>query len=181
MKRLKYFLNRVYRLTINLDKQENLVWKDLKKIHSKAGWRSGVYESEKYIEAIFQISEESNEAYYYMIYNGYYQCRVRVLRNYPIELTSEIFILATHFNNILSRGSIIVNVNDGYVEYMEKKELLIPLLYTGELLQQINQHYTTSKDIYSAFQRLIEENEAPAIIIADLISKLNEEDKHENT
>jgi hypothetical protein len=30
-------------------------------------------------------------------------------------------------------------------------------------------HHNTSKDIYSAFQRLVIEQEAPAIIIADLL------------
>ncbi len=176
MKKLKYFLNRVYRLTLKFEAQEKLVWKELKKIHTEAGWRSGVYDSEKYIEVAFQISEEHNEFYYYMLYNGDYQCRVRVLRDYPIELTSEIFILAAHFNNFLTRGSIIVNVQGAYVEYIEKKELLVPLLYTGELHRQMNQHYSTSKDIYSAFQRLVNEHEAPAIIIADLMNKINEQD-----
>jgi hypothetical protein len=34
----------------------------------------------------------------------------------------------------------------------------------------MKRHYNTAKDIYSAFQRLINENESPAIIIADLLN-----------
>jgi len=53
--------------------------------------------------------------------------------------------------------------------------LLIPLLYTGELHAQIISHYNISKDIFAGFQRLIEENEAPAIIIADILKKKDTE------
>jgi hypothetical protein len=49
--------------------------------------------------------------------------------------------------------------------------LLIPLLYNGEIHGQLTRHYNTSKDIYSAFQRLVIEQEAPAIIIADLLKE----------
>jgi len=41
-------------------------------------------------------------------------------------------------------------------------------------------HYNTSKDIYSAFQRLIIEQEAPAIIIADLLKNYEEKDDEKN-
>ena len=45
----------------------------------------------------------------------------------------------------------------------------------GKLLRLYNmdgilKDYNTAKDIYSAFQRLINENESPAIIIADLLN-----------
>jgi len=51
------------------------------------------------------------------------------------------------------------------------------LLYTNTIYDQIFGHYKTSKDIYWAFQKLVEENEAPAIIIADLLRKREEERK----
>jgi hypothetical protein len=41
-------------------------------------------------------------------------------------------------------------------------------------------HYNTSKDIYWAFQKLVLENEIPALIIADLLKKNDEEKKDEN-
>jgi Cdc6-like AAA superfamily ATPase len=69
-------------------------------------------------------------------------------------------------------------VNNGYVEYHRKRDLLIPLLYSDEIDEQINRHYNTAKDIYAAFQRLIKENEAPAIIIADLLNKIEEKNQN---
>jgi hypothetical protein len=155
------------------------VWKELKKLHAAAEWKSGVYEKEKYIETIFEFSNEQRGTFYYMIYNDCFHCRVKILEDYPTELTTDLFILAAHFNNLLNNGVVIVNVNSDYVEYHQKKDLLIPLLYNSEIHGQLIRHYNTSKDIYSAFQRLVIEQEAPAIIIADLLK--NNEAKDDET
>jgi hypothetical protein len=177
MNKIKFYLQKIYRLTLSFKKQEEIVWKELKKLHADAEWKSGVYEKEKYIETIFEISNEQGGIFYYMIYDASFHCRVKILENYPTELTTDLFILAAHFNNLLNNGVVIVNVNNHYVEYHQKKDLLIPLLYNSEIHGQLIRHYNTSKDIYSAFQRLVIEQEAPAIIIADLLSKNEKENE----
>jgi hypothetical protein len=178
MNRLKACLIRIYRLLLNHSKQEILVWKDLKKLHLKAEWKHGIYEKEKYIETVFNIAEDRPERFFYMLYDGYLHSRVKVLDNYPIELTTDLFILATHFNNLLNNGIVVVNTESQYVEYCVKREILIHLLFSGEIYDQLILHYNVSKDIYWAFQRLAEENEAPAIIFADLLRKIKEEDQN---
>ena len=70
----------------------------------------------------------------------------------------------------------MINVNSQYVEYHLKSDLLVPLLYTSEIYSQLNLHCNTAKDIYSAFQRLVNELEAPAIIIADLLKQNEQRD-----
>ena len=171
MKKLKFYLKRVYRLALSFKKQEEIVWSDLKKLHAEIDFKSGVYEKEKYIETFFQIGDEKVGRFFHMIYDGYFDCRVKILDRFPVDLTSDIFILATHFNNLISNGAVLVNVNNNYVEYRQKREWLIPLLYTHEIYGQLNNHFTMSKDIYEAFQRLVENKEAPAIIIADLLKE----------
>ena len=129
MNKIKFYLQRIYRLTLSYKNQEELVWKELKKLHTDVNWKHGVYEKEKYIETIFEIGKDQGCAFYYMIYDGSYHCRVKILEDYPTDLTNELFILASHFNNLLSNGVVIVNVNSHYVEYHQKRDLLIPLLY----------------------------------------------------
>jgi hypothetical protein len=34
----------MYRITRSIEKQEELVWNDLKKFHAETNWKSGVYE-----------------------------------------------------------------------------------------------------------------------------------------
>jgi hypothetical protein len=177
MNKIKFYLQRIYRLALSFKKQEELVWKELKKLHADADWKHGVYEKEKYIETIFELGKEQGGAFYYMIYDGSFHCRVKILEDYPIELTTDLFILAAHFNNLLNNGVVIVNVQSRYVEYHQKRDLLIPLLYTSETYGQLMRHYNTSNDIYAAFQRLIIEQEAPAIIIADLLKENEANDK----
>jgi hypothetical protein len=177
MNKIKFYLQRIYRLALSFKKQEELVWKELKKLHADADWKHGVYEKEKYIETIFELGKEQGGAFYYMIYDGSFHCRVKILEDYPIELTTDLFILAAHFNNLLNNGVVIVNVQSRYVEYHQKRDLLISLLYTSETYGQLMRHYNTSNDIYAAFQRLIIEQEAPAIIIADLLKENEANDK----
>ena len=86
MNKIKFYLQRIYRLTLSFKKQEELVWKELKKLHSDADWKHGVYEKEKYLETIFEIGKEKGGAFYYMIYDGSFHCRVKILEDYPIEL-----------------------------------------------------------------------------------------------
>ena len=176
MNKIKFYLQRIYRMILSFEKQEELVWKELKKLNADVNWKHGVFEKEKYIETIFEIGKEQGGAFYYMIYDGRYHCRVKILEDYPTELTTDLFILAAHFNNLLNNGVVIVNVNSHYVEYHQKRDMLIPLLYNSEIHGQLKRHYNTSKDIYSAFQRLVIEQEAPAIIIADLFKENESKD-----
>ena len=118
-------------------------------------------------------------AFYYAVFENKFNCKVKVLDTFDEELTSDIFILATHFNNLLNNGNVLINVASNYVEYVLKTDLLIPLLYKGEIENQMSRHYSTTKDIERAFQRLINEREAPAIIIAELLEEST--DKIEKT
>lgn len=173
-----FYLKRLYRVSLNIHKQEEILWNDLKKMHLHAKWRHGVYEKDRLIETSFEIEDGQGLTFYYSVYNLCFHCRVKIIEQYSIELTTDLFILAAHFNNLLNNGVVIVHVNNGYVEYHQKRDLLIPLLYSDEIEEQINRHYNTAKDIYAAFQRLIKENEAPAIIIADLLNKIEEKNQN---
>ena len=175
MKRIINYFRRIYRLHTDFSKHEVLVWKSLKKIHFENEWYSGVYENEKKIETVFCMADDKPKRFLYVINDYCFYCTVKVLDNYPIELTTDLFILAAHFNNLLNNGTVKVNTEDLFVEYLVKRDALIPLLYPEEIHHQIVQHHYTSNDIYWAFQKLVEENEAPAIIIADLLRKKEDE------
>jgi len=169
--KLLFYIKKVYRISLNYKKYENIVWNDLVKLHKDSKWNYGVYEADKHIETNFEISENVSETYFYMLYDNHYHCRVKVLTNFPQEYTTEIFVLAAHFNNLLNNGMVIVNVNSGYVEYHTKSDYLVNLIYPGNLNTALIRHFNVSKDIYWAFNKLIKENEEPTFIIADLLRK----------
>lgn len=179
MKKVIYFLKQIYRLSLKKVKQEKIVWNDLKKHHEDQKYQSGVFEKDRYIESFFQINDDKSFAFYYAIFENKFNCRVKVLDTFDEELTSDIFILATHFNNLLNNGNVLINVENNYVEYVVKTDLLIPLLYKGEIENKITRHYKTTRNINKAFQRLINEQEVPAIIIADLLKETSERVKED--
>lgn len=178
---LKFYFQSIYRLSLSKEKQEVVLWEDLKELFKRTDFKHGVYEKEKYIELVFEIGNNKSGIYYYIISDGYYYCRVKIIEEFPEELTSELFIMATHFNNLLNHGVVIIDVENKYVGFHQKTQILFPLLYKGEAYEQLLLHYSTSKDIYWAFKKLVEENEEPAIIIADLFEwkRNQEEEKNE--
>ena len=54
MEKFKSYLKRIYRLSLSFEKQEKIVWEELKKLHTDAEWKSGFYEKEKFIESFFE-------------------------------------------------------------------------------------------------------------------------------
>ncbi len=173
-----YFRN-IYRLSISAKKYDNIVFKHLIKLHKDLNWHFGVFEAEKYIVTTFNITENTPVKFYYMIFDGKFHCHVKILNSFPKEITTELFILATHFNNLLRNGIVTVDVEDNTVNYSIKSDLIVNIIYQGEIHHQILNHFNTSRDIFWAFNRLIEENEEPALIIADLL-KMKEENKSED-
>ena len=174
MKNLKIYLRRIYRLSVSNSKQNDLLWKDLKKLFVESDWKYGIYEKEKYIVSGFDLGNDKGTKFIYRIDERYFHCQAFILNEFPIELTTDFFILAAHFNNLLNYGVVRINIENPCVEYHRKIEILIPLLYSGEIYGELVRHCDISKNIYWAFQKLIEENEAPAIIIADLLKKLKD-------
>lgn len=177
--KIKNYLRILYRITLPHKKFPHAVWCSLKSIHKNVDWKYGVFENEKYIETCFEIAPGVLRNYYYMIYDGYFHCRVKILDDYPADRTTDLFILATHFNNLLNQGTVAINVKGGYVEYQIKTELILHIIYPGELRAQIMRHYNVSKDIFWAFNKLMIDYEEPAIIIADLLKMKDEESSKE--
>ena len=174
MKKLKNVLQKAYRAICSPEKQEAIVWDDLKALNAEMEWRSGIYEKERYIESNFKITDEASARFFFQIHDSHFSCHVSVIPNYPPELTTEIFILATHFNNLLRQGKVLINVEEESVDFEIKQEITLPLLYPGEIYIQIRRHQMIAKDIYEAFQRLVKEGEEPAIIIGDLLRQNRE-------
>jgi hypothetical protein len=178
-KKIQLVLQRIINVNLSAEKQELIVWNSLKKLHRDAEWRSGVYEKEKYIESIFEISEGISGTFYYVIYDYMFHCRVKVLKKFPAELTTEIFVLASHFNNLITFGRVEIDVPDRFVEFHCNCEVVLPLIFRDELYNKMLLHCRLAKDMYWAFDKLVLENEAPAIIIADLLKK-NEDKESQN-
>jgi len=176
LKLLILYFKRIFILSLNRKKQDMIAWKQLKQLHADSGWKSGIYESEKQIVTSFDIGNTEAVKFGYSIENREFHCRLNIVENYLVEMTTDLFILAAHFNNLLNKGKVEIDVADRIVSYNYRCDLLVPLLYSGEFFDRMLMHHSTSKDIYWAFTKLINDNEEPAIIIADLLNKIKGEE-----
>jgi len=177
MKKLTAFFRRIYRLS-TFRKYEDVVWKKLKKFLSKRGYHCGIYEDAKYI-AITHLIEENKPVYFYygISEDGFMYCDAIVLKDFPEELTTDFFIMASHFNNSLPlyRGKVIIDVHSQQVIYRRDLGILYPLVLDDHFSYFVDDHYDIMQDIHWAFDKLVEEQEDPAIVFADLMRMKEEQ------
>jgi hypothetical protein len=146
------------------------VWDELTRLHRNRNWRFGVFESENYVEAIFHISEDTDEFYRYLLYDQQLHFDVRVLHSFPPEITTDLFVLAAHFNNLLTFGKVVVDVNRNNVAFNFNNELQLYSVFPEKIELDLSRHYQISKDVYWAFQKFVSEREEPVIIIGELLN-----------
>jgi hypothetical protein len=168
--KIKYTLQRIYRVCLPFEKRQRMVWKDLKKLCVESGWKYGTYEEDKFVEMQFELANDRYAKHYYFVLPDRLSCRVKVVDEYEHEKALDVFILAQHFNNELNNGKVVVDAGDRTVEYIEQRSLLAPLLYNDDIFSQMQNHNLIAKDVYACYQRLLIEDVEPAIIIADLMS-----------
>ncbi|MFM1947735.1 MAG: hypothetical protein RL207_2018 [Bacteroidota bacterium] len=158
------------------------VWEELTRLHSNRNWRFGVFESENYVESIFHIAEDTDEYYRYLLYAQQLHFDVRVLHSFSPEITTDLFVLAAHFNKLLTFGKVVVDVNRNNVIFSYQNELTLYSVFPEKIEMDLSRHFYISKDVYWAFQKFVSDREEPVIIIGELINiqKMRQENTEEN-
>jgi hypothetical protein len=168
---LFYYLQVVYHLSRNRDRYADIVWKKLKAYHLGEKFKTGFFEADKMAETKFNLGDNRIVRFFYSIADNKFKCRSRVLETFDPELGTDLFVLATHFNNLMSRGKVIVYPEHQIVDVEFEIALELLILYPQELYLQTVRHFQLTENVYWAFLKLTEEGEEPAIIIADVFRK----------
>jgi hypothetical protein len=169
LKKLIHILRQYYRLLLSPEKKKEVLWKELKKFFNSTGYNVGIHEKKKYVELHFKLDDNERLSFFYHLDDGLLFFRAVIISPYPNGVAEDLFILSAHFTNLMKHGVVVVDVNNKEVEYLIKIDQLNPLL-DPEIIDDIfHMHYNSSSDVLYAFNRLIREGEAPAIIIADLL------------
>ena len=164
----------------NAEQHKAFVWEGL--IQLFYCWRLGVFEKQHYAETTFQISENTDALYHYLVLDQHLHFDVKILDSFPTELTTDLFILAAHFNNLLTFGKVIVDVNHNIVYFKYQNELSFYSVFPQKIEVDLSRHYQISKDVYWAFQKYVIEREEPVMIISELmeIQRMRQEEVGEN-
>ena len=150
---------------------EQIVWKLLKKELKIVPFKHEVNESEKTVYTKFHLAPNILGRFWYMMFYDRLFFRAIIVPNYPVEQTTNIFILAQHFNNQVNHGSVVVDVPLNYIEFRTTYHFPEIIFTKNAIEKHIHYHYNISCDIYWAFNKMLTENEEPAYIIAELIAK----------
>jgi len=180
MKYLFKYLKAAVRLSMSHNDHEKVVWESLKKYFSDNKYKCGIYESDRRIEALFIVSKNAHLNFYYIVSRGGIRFNARVLNSYEPEMATDVFVMASHFNNALKDGVVVVYPKECCVEFQMKSDCALNIIWPIFLDQYFTNHCDAAKDIFWAFNKLIMEREEPAIIIADLFQMKEESDKQYN-
>ena len=176
LKNLREIGKLIYRSIINRDKQKAIVWKELKNSFEENEISVGVYESDSQIETNWNIAENKSVPFTYSVDHDFFRLQSSIHTFYDEDKITDAFVLATHINNFLSKGRVMVNPKSQTIDYVLKQDLRIPLLFKGEIEILVSRHLFASTDVFWAFEKLLNEDQPPALIIADLLAGLEKQE-----
>ena len=170
-KKIVLFLEMQFYAMRGEKRHEQIVWKLLKKELKIVPFKHEVNESEKTVYTKFHLAPNILGRFWYMMFYDRLFFRAIIVPNYPVEQTTNIFILAQHFNNQVNHGSVVVDVPLNYIEFRTTYHFPEIIFTKNAIEKHIHYHYNISCDIFWAFNKMLSENKEPAYIIAELIAK----------
>ena len=167
---------KIYRL-LNVKKRSEIVWHELIKLHKEEGWNFGQFDNKKNIETIFNLEGDFGVKFTYQVGKDKLEFQSLILNSFDDERTTDILVLASHFNGLLNFGKVSVSIKYNYVELVYSGDLLTYMLFPGEIQTDQRVHYNVTKDCYWAFTSLIETGDDPVFVISELLRRKDDDDK----
>jgi len=162
---------------MKIQNRSEIVWNELIKLNKKEGWHFGQYENEKCIETSFKINDGLVMKFQYSINENNLIFRAVILSEFNIDSTNDIMVLSSHFNGLLNRGIVRVDIKYNYVEYVYSGNLLLYLLFPEEIHFDIERHYNITKDCFWAYSTMLKSGDNPVFVIAELLERVEKENQ----
>ncbi|MBP6756829.1 MAG: hypothetical protein KA210_11835 [Bacteroidia bacterium] len=169
---IKFKFILVYR-SITIKKSAIYVWNELLKYHKNGDWRYGQYEN--YVDCNFNVDDTNTLRFIYEVENTGLTFRSFILVDFDEEISTQLLILASHFNNLLTFGSVKVNLKYHYVEFSYTRDLLVYSFYPTTINNDTLRHFNLSKNIFWAFNELLSSGEEPVFIFSELLRRMEDE------
>jgi len=170
------YSQRVYRL-IRVNHRSDIVWKELIKLHKKENWHFGQYDNENYIRTTFADDNNNDLNFHYQVTNDKLVYRAVIAGDFNEDNTNDIMLLSSHLNSLLTFGMVRVNIKDNYVEFVYQGDLLVYMLYPGEIHTDIDRHFRITSDCYWAFSHLLNTGDEPVFVISELLKRNQKENE----
>ncbi len=171
-KLIKFKFILLYR-SITIKKSSKYVWKELLKYHKNGDWKYGQFDN--YVQCNFIIDDNKSLRFIYEVENTGLTFRSFILVDFDDEISTQLLILASHFNNLISFGCVKVILNHHYVEFSYTRDLLVYSLYPTTIHNDILMHFNQTKNIYWAFNELLSSGEDPVFIFSEFLRRMKYE------
>ncbi len=168
-------IKRIYRL-FRVNRRSQIVWNELIKLHRKENWNFGLYENERYIRTTFKDNDNELE-FNYQVTDEKLILRAIIAVGFSEENITDIMILSSHLNNLLTFGMVRVNIDDNYVEFIYHGDLLTYMLYPVVIHSNIGRHFRITSDCYWAFSHMLNSGEEPVFVISELLKRNEEQNR----
>jgi hypothetical protein len=162
------FWKRIYRILM-FKKADHHVWQELLKFHKKSGWKYGQYDQNKTVFCDFAIDDTEHIRFFYTVEHGKLVYRSVILGAFNEEFTNSILVLASHFNSLLSRGSVRVLLHQNAIECFYSRDSLAYSLFPDFIESDTAFHYNLSKDVFWAFTNMLQTGEDPVFVFSELM------------
>lgn len=176
LSKMKRFFNSIYQwfykaywINCSQKKQTAHIWKRLKQWFVKEEIRFGIYEREQLLSMRMDLLDNTVVDFQYIVNEQGLLCSSYVFESYDDRDTTNLFILATHFNSLLRTGKVVINPEAQTVRYTFQCNLAALIANPYMMRSVIMEHYDVTKDVCWAIEKLVTEHEEPSIIIADLL------------
>ena len=167
---IKIKITLLYRV-ITIKKSEKYVWKELIKHHKNSPWRFGQYDN--YVECNFRMDEVQSLKFIYEVQNTGLTFRSFILVDFDEETTTQVMLLASHFNNLLTFGVVQVNLKQKKKKFSYTREILVYSLYPGTINNDTLTHFDLTKNIYWAFNELVNTGDEPVFIFSEFLKRMD--------
>jgi hypothetical protein len=172
---IKKIFRNTYRLMLSDKGQQNCIWSDVKKFYKKNNWKYSIIEQPDVhvVQVVFQVEDKVFIEFETILNDNDLTVRTLLPWNYDEDMASDVFIMATHLNNLFRYTKINVLPESREVGIQVTAFQAMALVNTSTAQHLLNMVYETAEDVNWAYHRLLETREAPALIFAEFLEHLN--------
>lgn len=173
------FFRNAYRLTLSKKGQLNCVWSDIKKFYKANEWKYSIIERDDLlvVQAVFRIDDHLFLQVDTIMRDNFVTLRSTIPLKYADELAEDVFILATHLNNLFRHTKVCTYTESNEIDVSINIDYKVLLLDPSTNFYLLKLIYETAEDVHWVYKRLLETREAPALIFAEFLERLNTKEK----
>ena len=173
--KIKKFVRNTYRLLLSDKGQQNCIWSDVKRLYKEKNWKYSIIEQPdvRVVQVVFQIEDKVFFEFETILTENELTVRTLLPWNYDEDMAQEVFIMATHLNNLFrySKINVFPESREVGIQVVAHQTMALVNIHTAQ--QLLNLVYETAADVNWAYRRLLETREPPALIFAEFLEHLN--------